>query len=79
MLSLQEQNIAYQPGDAFDILSPNRASEVEELLLRLDLQTQTNCAVQVNLLKNRRKKGIAAVVDIISDTMAVLLELCQKT
>uniref|UniRef100_A0A672PU87 Methionine synthase reductase n=1 Tax=Sinocyclocheilus grahami TaxID=75366 RepID=A0A672PU87_SINGR len=52
-----EQNIAYQPGDAFDILCPNRASEVEELLLRLDLQTQNNCAVQVNLLKNSSKKA----------------------
>uniref|UniRef100_A0A9J7ZJ67 Methionine synthase reductase n=1 Tax=Cyprinus carpio carpio TaxID=630221 RepID=A0A9J7ZJ67_CYPCA len=52
-LDISEQSIAYQPGDAFDILCPNRASEVEELLLRLDLQTQKNCAVQVNLLKNK--------------------------
>uniref|UniRef100_A0A8C1ZL74 Methionine synthase reductase n=1 Tax=Cyprinus carpio TaxID=7962 RepID=A0A8C1ZL74_CYPCA len=52
-LDISEQNLAYQPGDAFDILCPNRASEVEELLLRLDLQTQKNCAVQVNLLKNK--------------------------
>uniref|UniRef100_A0A673NHS8 Methionine synthase reductase n=1 Tax=Sinocyclocheilus rhinocerous TaxID=307959 RepID=A0A673NHS8_9TELE len=55
-LDISEQNIAYQPGDAFDILCPNRASEVEELLLRLDLQTQKNCAVQVNLLKNSTAK-----------------------
>uniref|UniRef100_A0A8C1GTN4 Methionine synthase reductase n=1 Tax=Cyprinus carpio TaxID=7962 RepID=A0A8C1GTN4_CYPCA len=52
-LDISEQSIAYQPGDAFDILCPNRASEVEELLLRLDLQTRKNCAVQVNLLKNK--------------------------
>uniref|UniRef100_A0A672NU81 Methionine synthase reductase n=1 Tax=Sinocyclocheilus grahami TaxID=75366 RepID=A0A672NU81_SINGR len=56
-LDISEQNLAYQPGDAFDILCPNRASEVEELLLRLDLQTQKNCAVQVNLLKNSSKKA----------------------
>ncbi|XP_043082709.1 methionine synthase reductase isoform X2 [Puntigrus tetrazona] len=56
-LDISEQNIAYQPGDAFDILCPNRASEVEELLLRLDLQTQKSCAVQVNLLKNSSKKA----------------------
>uniref|UniRef100_A0A672NQB5 Methionine synthase reductase n=1 Tax=Sinocyclocheilus grahami TaxID=75366 RepID=A0A672NQB5_SINGR len=55
-LDISEQNLAYQPGDAFDILCPNRASEVEELLLRLDLQTQKNCAVQVNLLKNSTAK-----------------------
>uniref|UniRef100_A0A8C1YTW4 Methionine synthase reductase n=1 Tax=Cyprinus carpio TaxID=7962 RepID=A0A8C1YTW4_CYPCA len=52
-LDISEQNLAYQAGDAFDILCPNRASEVEELLLRLDLQTRKNCAVQVNLLKNK--------------------------
>uniref|UniRef100_A0A8C2INX3 Methionine synthase reductase n=1 Tax=Cyprinus carpio TaxID=7962 RepID=A0A8C2INX3_CYPCA len=52
-LDISEQSIAYQPGDAFDILCPNRASEVEELLLRLDLQMRKNCAVQVNLLKNK--------------------------
>uniref|UniRef100_A0A9J7YEA8 Methionine synthase reductase n=2 Tax=Cyprinus carpio TaxID=7962 RepID=A0A9J7YEA8_CYPCA len=52
-LDISEQNLAYQPGDGFDILCPNRASEVEELLLRLDLQTRKNCAVQVNLLKNK--------------------------
>uniref|UniRef100_A0A673G2Y4 Methionine synthase reductase n=1 Tax=Sinocyclocheilus rhinocerous TaxID=307959 RepID=A0A673G2Y4_9TELE len=52
-LDISEQNLAYQPGDAFDILCPNRASEVKELLLRLDLQTQKNGAVQVNLLKNK--------------------------
>uniref|UniRef100_A0A673NDV4 Methionine synthase reductase n=1 Tax=Sinocyclocheilus rhinocerous TaxID=307959 RepID=A0A673NDV4_9TELE len=56
LLELDISNIAYQPGDAFDILCPNRASEVEELLLRLDLQTQKNCAVQVNLLKNSTAK-----------------------
>uniref|UniRef100_A0A671NKF7 Methionine synthase reductase n=1 Tax=Sinocyclocheilus anshuiensis TaxID=1608454 RepID=A0A671NKF7_9TELE len=55
-LELDISNLAYQPGDAFDILCPNRASEVEELLLRLDLQTQKNCAVQVNLLKNSTAK-----------------------
>uniref|UniRef100_A0A8C1QCP9 Methionine synthase reductase n=1 Tax=Cyprinus carpio TaxID=7962 RepID=A0A8C1QCP9_CYPCA len=55
-LDISEQNLAYQPGDGFDILCPNRASEVEELLLRLDLQTRKNCAVQVNLLKNSTAK-----------------------
>lgn len=53
----QQQEQVYQPGDAFDILCPNRASEVEELLLKLDLQMQKNCTVQVNLLKNTSKKA----------------------
>ncbi|XDV47338.1 hypothetical protein PO909_017004 [Leuciscus waleckii] len=56
-LDISEQDVAYQPGDSFDILCPNRASEVEELLLRLDLQMQRNCAVQVSLLKNSSKKA----------------------
>lgn len=75
MLSLQEQDVAYQPGDSFDILCPNRASEIEELLIRLDLQMQKNCAVQVNLLKNSSKKGTVAF-DTISCSRSILLELC---
>ncbi|XP_039522695.1 methionine synthase reductase isoform X3 [Pimephales promelas] len=55
-LDISEQDVAYQPGDSFDILCPNRASEVDELLLRLDLQMQRNCAVQVSLLKNSTAK-----------------------
>lgn len=78
MLSLQDQDVAYQPGDSFDILCPNRASEVEELLLRLDLQMLRNCAVQVSLLKNSSKKGIAAIVDTISDTGNIFLKLCKR-
>lgn len=56
-LDISDQDVAYQPGDSFDILCPNRASEVEELLLRLDLQMLRNCAVQVSLLKNSSKKA----------------------
>ncbi|KAK7118259.1 hypothetical protein R3I94_021929 [Phoxinus phoxinus] len=56
-IDISEQDVAYQPGDSFDILCPNRASEVEELLLRLDLQMQRNFAVQVSLLKNSSKKA----------------------
>lgn len=50
--------MVYQPGDSFDVLCPNRPSEVEELLLRLGLQTQKNYAVQLHLLKNTSKKGM---------------------
>lgn len=78
MLYLQEQDVAYQPGDSFDILCPNRAREVEELLLRLDLQMQRNCAVRVSLLKNSSKKGIWAIVDTISDTGNIFLKLCKR-
>lgn len=50
--------MVYQPGDSFEVLCPNRANEVEELLLRLGLQMQENNAVQLHLLKNTSKKGM---------------------
>ncbi|XP_042570178.1 methionine synthase reductase-like isoform X1 [Cyprinus carpio] len=78
-LDISEQSIAYQPGDAFDILCPNRASEVEELLLRLDLQTQKNCAVQVNLLKNSSKKAAKVPLHIPqSGSLQFILTWCLE-
>ncbi|XP_056594853.1 methionine synthase reductase [Triplophysa dalaica] len=56
-LDILEQNMVYQPGDSFEVLCPNRANEVEELLLRLGLQMQENNAVQLHLLKNTSKKA----------------------
>uniref|UniRef100_A0A8C1GSL0 Methionine synthase reductase n=1 Tax=Cyprinus carpio TaxID=7962 RepID=A0A8C1GSL0_CYPCA len=78
-LDISEQSIAYQPGDAFDILCPNRASEVEELLLRLDLQTRKNCAVQVNLLKNSSKKAAKVPLHIPqSGSLQFILTWCLE-
>ncbi|KAM4606184.1 methionine synthase reductase isoform 2-T3 [Polymixia lowei] len=49
--------MTYQPGDSFDVLCPNRASEVMEMLHRLGLQDQRNQRVQVSLRKDTKKKG----------------------
>ncbi|KAI7792808.1 methionine synthase reductase [Triplophysa rosa] len=57
-LDILGQNMVYQPGDSFEVLCPNRANEVEELLLRLGLQMQKNYAVQLHLLKNTSKKAV---------------------
>ncbi|RXN08571.1 methionine synthase reductase isoform X2 [Labeo rohita] len=78
-LDILEQNIAYQPGDSFDILCPNRASEVEELLLKLDLQMQKNCAVQVNLLKNCSKKAAKVPLHITQNaSLQFILTWCLE-
>uniref|UniRef100_A0A8C8C9E1 Methionine synthase reductase n=1 Tax=Oncorhynchus tshawytscha TaxID=74940 RepID=A0A8C8C9E1_ONCTS len=49
--------MAYQPGDSLDVLCPNRASEVGELLQRLCLQDQRSHCVQLSLRKDTKKKA----------------------
>ncbi|KAI4891904.1 hypothetical protein NFI96_015861, partial [Prochilodus magdalenae] len=56
-LDISDQDMSYQPGDAFDVLCPNRASEVEELLGRLGLRDQRNQHVRLQLRKDTKKKG----------------------
>uniref|UniRef100_A0A8C7N8G0 Methionine synthase reductase n=1 Tax=Oncorhynchus kisutch TaxID=8019 RepID=A0A8C7N8G0_ONCKI len=45
------------PGDSLDVLCPNRASEVGELLQRLCLQDQRSHRVQLSLRKDTKKKA----------------------
>nr|XP_055039049.1 methionine synthase reductase isoform X3 [Misgurnus anguillicaudatus] len=78
-LDVSEQNMAYQPGDSFDVLCPNRASEVEELLLRLGLQTQNNYAVQIHLLENTSKKAAKVPLHIPQGTsLQFILTWCVE-
>ncbi|KAL6462911.1 hypothetical protein MHYP_G00293330 [Metynnis hypsauchen] len=56
-LDISDQDMPYQPGDAFDVLCPNRASEVEELLRRLGLKDQRSQSVRLQLRKDTKKKG----------------------
>ncbi|KAG7262093.1 hypothetical protein CRUP_018551 [Coryphaenoides rupestris] len=42
--------MTYMPGDSFDVLCPNRASEVDALLQRLGLQHQRHHRVQIAVL-----------------------------
>uniref|UniRef100_A0AAR2JUU7 Methionine synthase reductase n=1 Tax=Pygocentrus nattereri TaxID=42514 RepID=A0AAR2JUU7_PYGNA len=56
-LDISDQDMPYQPGDAFDVLCLNRASEVEELLRRLGLKDQRSQSVHLQLRKDTKKKG----------------------
>ncbi|NXG51706.1 MTRR reductase, partial [Psilopogon haemacephalus] len=47
----------YQPGDAFCVLCPNSASEVEELLHTLGLSDKGECFVSVKVKQGTKKKG----------------------
>ncbi|XP_029313268.1 methionine synthase reductase isoform X2 [Cottoperca gobio] len=49
--------ITYQPGDSFDVFCPNKAAEVEDMLLRLGLSDQRNHKVHISLRKDTKKKG----------------------
>ncbi|TRZ03880.1 hypothetical protein DNTS_017052, partial [Danionella cerebrum] len=78
-LDISGQEVVYQPGDAFDILCPNRESEVEALLLRLDLEMQKNYAVQVSLLKNNKKKAAKVPLHIpMNSSLLFVLTWCLE-
>ncbi|XP_041736157.2 methionine synthase reductase isoform X2 [Coregonus clupeaformis] len=56
-MDISAHPMAYQPGDSLDVLCPNRASEVVELLHRLGLQDQKGHRVQLSLRKETKKKA----------------------
>ncbi|XP_064189216.1 methionine synthase reductase isoform X1 [Anguilla rostrata] len=56
-LDISEQQIAYEPGDSFEVLCPNNYTEVEELLQRMGLEEQKNCSVQLQLRTDTKKKA----------------------
>lgn len=49
--------LSYEPGDSFDVFSPNRATEVEVMLHRLGLYHQRDHTVHICLRKDTKKKG----------------------
>ena len=49
--------MAYMPGDSFDVLCPNRAPEVDAVLLRLGLQDQRQHHVQLAVRRDTKKRG----------------------
>ncbi|XP_026793740.3 methionine synthase reductase [Pangasianodon hypophthalmus] len=78
-LDMKDENISYEPGDAFDLLCPNRDTEVEDLLHRLGLYDKKNHFVHLQLLKNTKKKG-ARVPPYIPEkcTLQYLLTWCLE-
>uniref|UniRef100_A0A8C7CDF5 Methionine synthase reductase n=1 Tax=Oncorhynchus kisutch TaxID=8019 RepID=A0A8C7CDF5_ONCKI len=55
-MDISSHPMAYQPGDSLDVLCPNRASEVGELLRRLGLEDQKSNRIQLSLQKETMKK-----------------------
>ncbi|XP_053344355.1 methionine synthase reductase [Clarias gariepinus] len=78
-LNIQDEKISYQPGDAFDLLCPNRETEVEDLLHRLGLHDKKDHTVHLQLLQNTKKKG-ARVPPYIPEkcTLHYLLTWCLE-
>ncbi|XP_060755980.1 methionine synthase reductase [Neoarius graeffei] len=78
-LDIKDENITYQPGDAFDLLCPNRDTEVEDLLHRLGLYDKKNHSVHLQLHKDTKKKG-ARVPPYIPEncTLQYLLTWCLE-
>ncbi|KAF7691770.1 hypothetical protein HF521_010737 [Silurus meridionalis] len=78
-LDIKEESISYQPGDAFDLVCPNRDTEVEDLLHRLGLHDKKHHSVHLQLLKNTKKKG-ARVPPYIPEkcTLQYLLTWCLE-
>ncbi|CAL8311552.1 unnamed protein product [Merluccius merluccius] len=49
--------MTYMPGDSFDVLCPNRVSEVDAILHRLGLQDKRRHRVQLAVRKDTKKRG----------------------
>ncbi|XP_064016784.1 methionine synthase reductase isoform X1 [Pogoniulus pusillus] len=56
-LDIADTVFDYQPGDAFCIICPNSANEVEELLHILGLSEKGECFVSVKVKQGTKKKG----------------------
>uniref|UniRef100_A0A8C8RX08 Methionine synthase reductase n=1 Tax=Pelusios castaneus TaxID=367368 RepID=A0A8C8RX08_9SAUR len=58
-LDISKTTFCYQPGDAFCVMCPNNASEVQELLCILGLSERKMCFVCVTIKQTTKKKGAA--------------------
>ncbi|XP_048122588.1 methionine synthase reductase isoform X1 [Alosa alosa] len=56
-LDISGKDMPYQPGDSFDVLCPNDASEVLKLIQTLRLEQQSHHRVQLELRKDTKKKA----------------------
>ncbi|KYO34660.1 methionine synthase reductase [Alligator mississippiensis] len=78
-LDISKTSFCYQPGDAFCVICPNNASEVEELLLSLGLSGKEDCFVCLKIKDGTKKKG-AAMPQHIPDrsTLKFILTWCLE-
>ncbi|XP_074063363.1 methionine synthase reductase isoform X2 [Macrotis lagotis] len=58
-LDISNTTYSYQPGDSFNIICPNDASEVQELLQRLQLSEKREHCIILKIKENNKKKGAA--------------------
>ncbi|XP_027724720.1 methionine synthase reductase [Vombatus ursinus] len=58
-LDISNTAFSYQPGDSFNIVCPNDASEVQELLQRLQLSEKREHCILLKIKENNKKKGAA--------------------
>ncbi|KAM9101085.1 methionine synthase reductase isoform X1 [Sarcophilus harrisii] len=58
-LDISNTTFSYQPGDSFSIVCPNDASEVQELIQRLQLSEKKEHCVILEIKANNKKKGAA--------------------
>uniref|UniRef100_F6UGP3 Methionine synthase reductase n=1 Tax=Monodelphis domestica TaxID=13616 RepID=F6UGP3_MONDO len=56
-LDISNTTYTYQPGDSFNIVCPNNASEVKELLQRLQLSEKREHCIVLKIKENNKKKG----------------------
>ncbi|XP_074843965.1 methionine synthase reductase isoform X2 [Carettochelys insculpta] len=58
-LDISKTTFCYQPGDAFCVICPNNAKEVQELLHILGLSERKECVVCLKIKQATKKKGAA--------------------
>ncbi|XP_068933063.1 methionine synthase reductase isoform X2 [Petaurus breviceps papuanus] len=57
-LDISNTTFSYQPGDSFNIICPNDASEVQELLQRLQLSEKREHRILLKIKENNKKKAM---------------------
>ncbi|NXS37751.1 MTRR reductase, partial [Pomatostomus ruficeps] len=78
-LDIADTTFEYQPGDAFCVLCPNNASEVEELLHILGLSEKGDDFVCVKVKQGTKKKGASRPQHIPErSTLKFILKWCLE-
>ncbi|XP_076146948.1 methionine synthase reductase isoform X2 [Alosa pseudoharengus] len=78
-LDISGKDMPYQPGDSFDVLCPNDASEVLKLLETLRLEQQSHHRVQLELRKDTKKKAAQLPPYVpVACTLLYLLTWCLE-
>ncbi|KAJ6661376.1 hypothetical protein lerEdw1_015004 [Lerista edwardsae] len=78
-LDISETMFSYQPGDAFNVICPNYASEVEELLHILGLSEKKDYLVCLTVKEGTKKRGAAVPLYIPpKSTVKFILTWCLE-